>query len=107
MSWRAHFGRLCGDEGNHVSRRHYESLCLRGEFHRGDRMVERYLPRDSARASVPPPHHAESGPSATQNNHERNTSNNSLDNPVFPPTHTSILVEPHHALDCAIVRLAT
>ena len=100
MSRRARFGRLCGDESNHVSRRHYESLCLRGEFHRGDRIVERYLPRDSERASIPPPHHAESGPLATQKKHEKQAATHLMIlssaplTPVFSSNHTTLLIVP-------------
>jgi hypothetical protein len=100
MSWRAHFGRLCGYESNHVSRRHYESLCLRGKFHRGDRIVKRYLPRDRARASIPPPHQAESGPSAKQKNHERQVITHLIIlsspplTPVFSSYHTTLLIVP-------------
>jgi hypothetical protein len=46
-------------------------------------------------------------PQPRRGKYERKTSNNPLDNPVFSTTHTGILVEPHYALDCTIVRQAT
>ena len=100
MSWRAHFGRLCGYESNQVSRRHYKSLCLRGEFHRGDRIVERYLPRHGTRASIPPSHHAEAAPSATHKNHEWQAITHLMIlsspplTPVFSSNHTTLLIVP-------------
>src|SRR6266851_6679635 len=59
MSGRAGLGGLCGNECDHISRRHHESLCFRGKFHRGDRAVERYLSCNMERASIPPPHCAD------------------------------------------------
>lgn len=84
MNRRARLAWLRRDESDRVVVRHHQSLYLHRQFHRGDGVIERQLPRQLERAPIPP-----------------------LDKPVLSRTHAGVLVEPHDALDRAIVRQTT